>query len=84
MALKADITLQNGLIAVGAYHRVEKVAVYNKHTINFALCSYTSDGGDLVDHKPMACVFDLSGSNPFVQSYEHLKTLPEFSSAEDV
>ncbi len=42
-----------------------------------------SEDGEQIDKKSFAFDLDLNGGNPIKQTYEHLKTLPEFAGAAD-
>ena len=84
MALRKTATTSHGFVADSAYHRVENLAFQGKDVIKFDVKSYKSP----VENVPFStidfgCKYDLEGSNPFIQAYEHLKTLPEFANSTD-
>lgn len=84
MALKKTVLTPQGFDAVDAYHRVEGVRMPSKTEILFQVRSYKDDSGvahfNDVAH---ACAYDLNGNNPIAQAYNHVKSLPEFTDAED-
>jgi|DEB0MinimDraft_10_1074344.scaffolds.fasta_scaffold17179_1 hypothetical protein len=85
MALQLTVETQHGFNATDAYHRVENVALKSKSVIEFDVLSYKDSGSSAAfDAKSFLCDYNLSGSNPIAQAYEHIKTLPEFAGATDV
>jgi len=84
MALQKTATNASGLTATDAYHRVENVSLASKTEITFSVRSYVSTDMPFFAEDFYSCAYDLSGSNPIQQAYEHLKTLPEFAGATDV
>jgi hypothetical protein len=83
MAIKKTVTSPHGFIATDAYHRVENLSIQGKDSISFLLCSKKSSSDPSFAQRQLACDYEIEGSNPFCQAYQHLKTLPEFSDAED-
>ena len=83
MALQKTITTAHGFEAVGAYHRVEAVSLINKTQINFYVRSYTTNVKPFFQEQIFIAPYDLNGSNPIKQAYEHLKTMSEFAGATD-
>jgi hypothetical protein len=84
MALKQKISTNFGIEVDDAYHRVEQVTLANKSNITFVVNAYKdSEIKTYITNKSYACKYDITGKNPMVQAYEHLKTLPEFASAMD-
>jgi hypothetical protein len=83
MALQLTVNTDSGFTAQDAYHRVSNVFLLDKENISFNLVSYKTP--DLPAFKTVGyqCAYDLNGSNPIKQAYEHLKTLPEFAGAID-
>jgi len=85
MALKMATKSVHGFDAPSAYHRVENTLLVNKDSMSFALRVYADiEQSAFFDEKIFDCAYEMSGDNPIKQAYEHLKTLPEFSTAEDV
>ena len=84
MALTKTSTTPCGFTATNAYHRVEGVSLQTKTSLVFKVRSYKNDAGaphfSDVEH---TCAYEISGSNPIAQAYEHLKTLPAFAGEED-
>lgn len=98
MALKKSMETGIGLTANGAYHRVEAIQINKKqftqienqdqsvesHTITFRLRSYVkADGVPAFSDRHFLCVYNINVKNPFIQAYEHVKSLDEFKDAED-
>ena len=83
MALQKTATTPQGFTATNAYHRVEGVTLASKTSINFRVRSYKELGCEAFSDVGFTCAYDISEANPFVQAYEHLKTLPDFSDAVD-
>jgi hypothetical protein len=84
MALQKTVNTPHGFEAINAYHRVEGVRLQDKVTIAFQVRSYKSkDQLAAFNDELHSCEYDLDGSNPIAQAYEHLKTVPEFSDATD-
>jgi hypothetical protein len=83
MALKKTAITPQGFTASEAYHRVEGIQL-SKDKITFQVRSYKDNSG--LPHfadSAFECAYDIAGSNPIAQAYEHLKTLPEFAGATD-
>lgn len=83
MALRKSISLQNGLDAKNAYIKVEKVSIANKiHGV--AEVSFSIEGNPSpFQHKTFCFESSINGKNAWEQTYEYLKTLPEFAGAVD-
>lgn len=89
MALKKTFTqtqapYSGALEIADAYWRVEHVTA----TKNEAMCvvtinQETDEGKTQVANKRYSFKPDLDGKNFIAQSYEHLKSLPEFAGAQD-
>jgi len=85
MALQKTVTTPQGFHAQDAYHRVETIMIENKTKLVFQVRSYASaEVSTAFDDAAFDCAYDMGGSNPIQQAYQHLKGLPEFSGAEDV
>jgi hypothetical protein len=84
MALRKTATTSHGFVADSAYHRVENLAFQGKDVIKFDVKSYKSPAENVpFSTIDFGCKYDLERSNPFIQAYEHLKTLPEFANSKD-
>lgn len=83
MALQATITTNQGITVSSAYCRVADVSL-SKDTMSFSLWLYADKEKAPFEKKTFTSAYDLNGSNPIKQAYEHLKTLPEFAGATDV
>lgn len=84
MALKKTVNFA-GIDVVGAYHRIEAVRTSGKTMIVADVKSYADPStGMAFESMQIACPYDLSSANnAFAQAYNHLKSLPLFSGAED-
>ena len=84
MALEKTVTTPHGFQANGAYHRVQHIGFQNKTALKFSLVSYKNKDAKVeFASQSMGFEYDLDGANPYVQSYEYVKTLPEFAEAID-
>jgi hypothetical protein len=83
MALSKTLTSPSGFVANNAIHRVEAVLLIGKDQIRFHVRSYATPDKPFFQEQVLTAPYDLSGSNPIAQAYEHLKTLPEFEGAVD-
>lgn len=84
MALKKTIKTNQGFDATDAYHRVETLRIEEKTKLFFQLSSYKDKAEKVCfDNRGFSCDYNINGSNPVSQSYQHLKTLPEFADAVD-
>lgn len=71
------VTVTNGYLKVSQYGG-------DKEKLNFEV-DYKAASDQLpLKKEQFTCSLNLNGNNPVAQAYEHLKTLPEFSAAEDV
>lgn len=68
------------LTASGAYWKVEKVSG-TKEQLSFEVSA--SVGDTVVQQSAYQFAPDLNGGNFIAQAYDYMKTLPEFSGAED-
>ena len=64
------------------YWKVDRVEA-NKNNAVAIFNAYDKKDGDAVDGKRIRFDIDLNGENFIKQAYQHIKTLPEFSNAED-
>jgi hypothetical protein len=84
MAVRKTMTTIHGFVANDAYHRVENIKFQRKDVINFSVKSYKDNLAEVpFAVVELGCAYSLNGDNPFVQAYDHLKTLPEFAGATD-
>jgi hypothetical protein len=84
MAIKQNEMTDFGLEIKDAYARVESVTLTSKNIISFVLKSYVSDANsNSFKQRVFGCAYDINGTNPIAQAYQHLKTLPEFANALD-
>lgn len=85
MALQKTVETPQGFDAVDAYHRVEDVSLQSKTVMRFFLKSYrNAEATPQFDEAHFDIAYDMNAENPYVQAYEHLKTLPNFEDATDV
>lgn len=86
MALKVNTQVQafgRTLDFPAAYLKVETVNADKNHVEANLMIRDQADG-TLIKSKQVYFDADMNGPNFIKQAYLHLKTLPEFSSAEDV
>ena len=84
MALQLTVTTPHGFEATGAYHRVEKITLTSKNSIEFEFRSYkNAELNAAFTSKVFFCDYKFNGENPFKQAYLYLKTLSEFADAVD-
>lgn len=83
MALKKDIDSQFGITISDAYIRVENISFDTSKAMVFFVRTYAKQNFPSLFDQQMVLPYDMEGANPYVQAYEHLKTLPEFSDAVD-
>lgn len=86
MALKKTITLLTNLGTEAtfsdAYIRVDNVKV-EKDFARALVQTHKEKGGQVLQQKGYSFEYKLNGLNAIAQTYEHLKTLPEFAGAID-
>jgi len=83
MALNKTIETASGIVVNNAYLRVEEATVKNKNQLYFFVKYFASVEKPEFESKLFFCPYELDGANPIAQAYVHLKTLPEFSGAND-
>jgi phenylalanine-4-hydroxylase len=84
MAISHTINTPWGVAVPDAYCRVEAVALESKEEISFHVRHYKApDGVPFFTEQVLHCHYDIDGTNPIKQAYDHLKTLPEFAGATD-
>lgn len=85
MALEKTVKTAQGFDAKDAYHRVEFVRLLKKDEMAFNVRAYkNATEVTAFSDASYACSYNIDGSNPIKQAYEHLKSLPEFADAADV
>tara|TARA_R110000868_G_scaffold89883_1_gene249885 strand:- start:56 stop:304 length:249 start_codon:yes stop_codon:yes gene_type:complete len=82
MALSKTTTFK-GVTISNAYHRVWGVTI-TTDAVSFGIGVHASADAEMIDSTSHTCSYNIAGSNPIQQAYEHLKTLTEFSGATDV
>lgn len=87
MALTANYQASTQLVE-GAYLRVERVIVPRKSVegdrLTEAVLAICQDkDSEPVERRGYYFNLDMEGANPVQQAYDYIKTLPEFSGAED-
>lgn len=55
----------------------------SKESAVFTASFRASDFSEPFKYSNFECRYDMTGENPFVQAYEHLKNLEEFEGAKD-
>lgn len=83
MALKKDITTRQGIEIKDAYFRVVNVRLNGKSAMEYVIAFSKDAQSPAVDSTSHDSSYELFGSNPIAQAYEHHKTLPEFAGATD-
>lgn len=83
MALKKTVVTPQGFEAKDAYHRVSFVRLDGKTKIVFIVSSCKDASSDAFEERSFESAYDMNGSNPIQQAYEHLKTTDNFADAED-
>lgn len=83
MAIKKQVVTPHGFSVDDAYHRVENVTITGKTKMNFSLHVYKDPAKEAFSSSSFVCAYDLNGSNPLVQAYEHLKAQEEYKDAKD-
>ena len=69
-----------GIKISDAYHRVWGVSLI-KDSISFGLGVHASRDGEMVLSSHYTCEYSMDQVNPIAQSYNHVKSLPDFSDA---
>ena len=82
MAISKNIELGNGIKVDEAYIRVEYPSV-TKDSINFHIRKYVASDKPFFSEEFVSAPYVLDGANPFIQAYEYIKTLPEYTDAID-
>jgi hypothetical protein len=84
MALQKAYQTVHGIDLPSAYIRVEGISFTSKTSMTFNVRFYNDKDRPFITEDQFGISYDIYGSNPYVQAYEHLKTLPEFAGAADV
>lgn len=82
MALSKNIEF-NGIEVQNAYIKVENVVVEKNSMMATVIWRAKADSQPL-KNKSYGLEYDINGKNPLAQSYDRLKSLPEFDGATDV
>jgi hypothetical protein len=84
MALSKTITTKSGVTVQNAYHRVREVKIQGTNYLHFKVKSFAdASQGQPFAEEEYGCPYDVEGTNPLNQAYTYVKTLPEFSGAQD-
>lgn len=83
MALKKTVETRHGFIAQDAYISIGHVESLNKTSMSFTVNYRKEKDAQPFDAKTFSCAFDVEGQNPYAQAYNFMKTLTEFSGAQD-
>jgi len=81
MALQKDIEYK-GLQITNCYFKVWCLNL-NKNEMSFGLSYHKDAESPMIYSVTHSCAYTLDGDNPWIQAYNYLKTLPEFSDAVD-
>lgn len=82
MALSKDTTFK-GLSVQGAYFKVTQART-TKDSLEYDVACMVNAQSTGLFSETKFCAYDINGNNPIKQAYDNLKSLPEFSDAEDV
>jgi hypothetical protein len=85
MALKQNYSMDffgKNVVFENCYFKVAEVFA-TKNSAKAMVHAMTKSDGDIIDRKQYTFSPDLNGPNFIKQSYEYLKTLPEFAGATD-
>jgi hypothetical protein len=81
MALQKTVTFK-GITLNSAYLKIQSFSG-SKELLKFDLTTHSKSGEQVLAVSSFEISYDINGSNPLVQAYTHLKTLPEFAGATD-
>jgi hypothetical protein len=84
MALSKTVTTETGITVENAYIRASNVRLHGKQSLVFDVCIHADANSPAIEKRRGSSDYNMSGSNPFVQAYEHLKTTSDYSDAGDV
>jgi hypothetical protein len=82
MALTKTIDTKFGIKVKDCYLRVEHVSI-SKDNMSFYLRKYAAIDKPFFDEDVITCTYSMIDKNPYIQAYEYLKTLDEYSDAVD-
>lgn len=82
MAISTTISTEHGLSVSNAYIRIESVTITKASAHGF-ITIHTDRTKPSFQARPICFDYQIDGPNPIKQAYLHLKSLPEFSDAED-
>lgn len=83
MALKKTTTTAHGFEAVDAYITCEGIRIIGKDQIKFQVRVRKEPGLPFFSDEEHTTFYVMDGENPFKQAYAFVKSLPEFSGAQD-
>jgi len=86
MALQKTVTLKTNFGTevefTNAYVRVDSVKV-DKNFAQALVQTHKEKDGQVLEQKGYSFEYAINGLNPIAQTYNHLKTLPEFAGSVD-
>jgi hypothetical protein len=86
MALQKNIILKTNfdtdIVFERAYIKVRSINM-SKNNAQMNVDFYSEENGKVINMKQYNFIAALAGNNPIAQAYDYLKTLPEFSGAEN-
>lgn len=82
MAIQVDVTTPSGIEVKGAYCRVCEVSITKSYVV-FTLQQFADAKKAPFAERRMSAAYELNGPNPYVQAYDHIKSMPEFVGAMD-
>ena len=82
MAISKNVELENGIKVEAAYIKVDTLSV-TKDSINCVIRKYVDVNKQAFDSEIITAPYTLDGANPFIQAYEYIKSLPEYTDAID-
>jgi hypothetical protein len=81
MALQKTVTFK-GINILNCYIKIWRIEG-GKDFISFNVSYSSNSTEEAFNGETYSCAYNINGSNPIAQAYEHLKTLPEFAGATD-
>lgn len=82
MAIQIDKVLNTGIEVKSAYCRIVTIEM-QKDRLEFTVKKFKDTAKPSFETSKYLCAYDIDGKNPFIQAYEYLKTLDEFTGAID-
>ena len=85
MAISKTVETPEGLIASGAYHRINRMEVFRDGVMDLFVFTYATSAADKMPilRTIVTAPYDPDGANPFIQGYNYLKTTAQFAGASD-